>query len=591
MTTIAQKQEKLKKHEKQEAEEPRHCAHVLNVEYRTDRWARVQREWGAHFALRAVRVSMHACGGVGAMRAHRQAINALNENSGNNGNWICVMQDNVFPVAGFQTLWRRACVELRDNSRWQIALFPETTTTTTTTTSLSSAFVCYHERLVRGPHALLPALDAYIALAEHASSTHVADSGLTRAQTRVPQPTVAPFATLASFCTHQMHVRPDAFMVASESVTMRAASTSFSDSRLAFVLPSLSLPRRLPSLPLPLAPLFQTVPIATPPHVPTPMPFACPSAFSPRGSHASSIGVTRIPTAPTVPTVPPYTCALRLVGRLGNHMFQIAALLAHCIRYARSPVLIMSACESERTARYYATGQTLRRCAPFLITESQHTHEHNSAWTRSVQNAAEAVPFHYKPLHSDSTILHGYFQSARYFAAAKNDIFAFFAPSPSIVCAATRAHALLLTPDAIESTIVVHVRRGDYCTSKIHGILTPAFFKRGISDLRRALLLRGICEPRVLIFSDDPVFCEGAFPRSDTMCETICVREDCEAVALYVMSRFRHYVMSNSSFSWWAVMLGEPAQSVIAPRPWFGPTGPQDYDDVYEPSWTQAPAC
>lgn len=38
-------------------------------------------------------------------------------------------------------------------------------------------------------------------------------------------------------------------------------------------------------------------------------------------------------------------------------------------------------------------------------------------------------------------------------------------------------------------------------------------------------------------------------------------------------------------------MLSTPYQHVIAPDCWFGPEGPQDYQDIYEPDWILHPVA
>jgi hypothetical protein len=47
-----------------------------------------------------------------------------------------------------------------------------------------------------------------------------------------------------------------------------------------------------------------------------------------------------------------------------------------------------------------------------------------------------------------------------------------------------------------------------------------------------------------------------------------------------------HYIIANSSFSWWGswLSLKNPNKIVIAPKEWFGPDGPQDYYDIYTES-------
>jgi hypothetical protein len=113
-----------------------------------------------------------------------------------------------------------------------------------------------------------------------------------------------------------------------------------------------------------------------------------------------------------------------------------------------------------------------------------------------------------------------------------------------------------------------------------HGILTPIYYRNAITLLQEKIGPTAT----FYIFSDDIKYCQAEFP------EATCIDEPDECLTMHLMSQFRHYIISNSSFSWWATWLGEPAVHVIAPDRWFGPKGPQDYQDVYEDRWIRIKA-
>jgi len=132
-----------------------------------------------------------------------------------------------------------------------------------------------------------------------------------------------------------------------------------------------------------------------------------------------------------------------------------------------------------------------------------------------------------------------------------------------------------MTPESLElaarlsrqATIAVHVRRGDYVSEpkahKVHHVCTPQYYLAGVERLRRKW-------PKLplLVFSDDIDWCKTE----------LGLRGDVDFVdpgipdvdQFVLLSRCKHFVVSNSTFSWWAAYLGLHIDStIVAPRYWF----------------------
>lgn len=165
----------------------------------------------------------------------------------------------------------------------------------------------------------------------------------------------------------------------------------------------------------------------------------------------------------------------------------------------------------------------------------------------------------------DGVYLEGYWQSERYFSDVADTIRRELAPP------ASRAEVDRRLADRIEATeaVSVHVRRGDYLTSKIaRETLGPCgrdYYRRAVE-----LISQRLAAPHAFLFSDDPDWVrdnlELPWPR------TVVGADEPRAADrdLALMSRCRHHIIANSSFSWWGAWLGEADGSVVvAPRRWF----------------------
>lgn len=259
---------------------------------------------------------------------------------------------------------------------------------------------------------------------------------------------------------------------------------------------------------------------------------------------------------------------VHLMGGLGNQLFQIAAGVSYSMRTGRR-LVISSETEGGRPTYW---NSFLENCAKYIGPKA----------AKKIWNEPH---FHYREIPNGVDGLNGYFQSSRYFTDVAPTIRELFTPSMLIQDTVRDRYAHLLTEEFREHGVVVHVRRGDYILpNKIpfHFVTTPQYFERACSQMKERDPLA-----KFLVFSEDLAWCRTQPYFNDA----IFVNEPDECIALHLMSHYRNYIISNSSFSWWATWLNTPATTVFAPNRWFGRIGPQDWQDIYEPEWIRLPVA
>jgi len=240
-------------------------------------------------------------------------------------------------------------------------------------------------------------------------------------------------------------------------------------------------------------------------------------------------------------------------GRLGNQMFQYATLF------------------SVGFARAYKIGipedQTISKV--FKLPTTHYLENFNN----KIFYKEEGFAFDPKVfLIPDSTEIFGYFQSGNYFNHCDEVLRKEFEFLPHI-----DRHADEFLQKFIDEIIcAVHVRRGDYANlSHYHTNLGPEYYVPACS-----LVFQNAPNVRFLVFTDDPEWCRQSFKDERfTIVETNDVGLD-----LCIMSKCHAHVIANSSFSWWGAWLSK-SSAVIAPKNWFGPQGPKEWNSVYQQGW------
>jgi hypothetical protein len=269
-----------------------------------------------------------------------------------------------------------------------------------------------------------------------------------------------------------------------------------------------------------------------------------------------------------------------LRGGLANQMFQYALGLAMAEQSGCRLEVDTSAVDADRK-RDYALGMC--NPVPRLVSDTDRIMmrflRSTPLWTWRGTRWQAAIPggprivqergpaFDARVLAVEgSLILDGYWQTERYFSDHR----------PLIEQTFDWAHAAKgVASDSmiemIESprSVAVHVRRGDYVrettTNAFHGVCEPDYYTRA-----SAIILEHVTQPHFFIFSDDIDWAEANVPLPGERTVVRHARAVAPHVDMWLMSRCRHAIIANSSYSWWAAWLTErPGKCIVAPRAWF----------------------
>jgi hypothetical protein len=273
---------------------------------------------------------------------------------------------------------------------------------------------------------------------------------------------------------------------------------------------------------------------------------------------------------------------VKLVGGLGNQMFQYAAgrQLAHL---HNTPLLIDSSflekhphgAYTKRELELLVFNVHLQIASPDQI--KQFRIEKSGKVSRVLQRnlpilfsnvyAAESGLHFHKQFYNfpENTYLDGFWQSEMYFNDIKSILLKEFVPKDPM----NALNEQWLKRISSCESVSLHVRRGDYITPaamKHHGILSADYYNKALQTVKQKC--SGSIE--VFIFSDDLHWCkENLLPDEKTHFVDANQEKDFHW-DMILMSRCKHNIIANSSFSWWGAWLNQHTEKcVVAPEKWF----------------------
>ena len=176
------------------------------------------------------------------------------------------------------------------------------------------------------------------------------------------------------------------------------------------------------------------------------------------------------------------------------------------------------------------------------------------------------------PCRRENQFVNGPFECARYSEEIRPFLLKEFEPRYPVL----EKNLAMLGRIRCEQSVCVTVRRGNYLDYKALDVCDVGYFERAMQKMKEL-----VKDPVFFLFSDDIDWVkENIQVPGEAVYES---GDDPVWEKLRLMYSCRHFVISNSTFSWWAQFLGQADDKVvIAPDHWFNtPYQPP----LYEKNW------
>ncbi len=278
------------------------------------------------------------------------------------------------------------------------------------------------------------------------------------------------------------------------------------------------------------------------------------------------------------------------MGGLGNQMFQYAAARSLSIRKKKQLYLDHSFLEKQTTGLYTERKYELN-AFNIKAKRAQKAHLLPFLLIKKYTSIQPIIPYTYfkEPYfnystelikHQNNIYMDGYWQTEKYCIETEKQIrdeFQFVKPlaGKNKVCAEQITNC---------NSVAVHIRRGDYVANQLvnstHGTCSIEYYQNAIN-----LLKEKIENLNFFFFSDDPQWATQNFGTLENSYFINNNNADDSYYDLHLMSLCNHFIIANSSFSWWGAWLGKYANKiVIAPEKWLN-SSIHNTNDVIPSAW------
>jgi len=258
---------------------------------------------------------------------------------------------------------------------------------------------------------------------------------------------------------------------------------------------------------------------------------------------------------------PPFvTCYLQ--GQLGNQLFQIAAAYVYALDHKVDLIIPDLVHQTQWNVKYNAEKLFIHKIAHHELPVAP------VVWKEPSHN--------FSPIPSCANLqLFGWFQSEKYFQHRRKEILELFSPPPALLEKVVLKYPALLS-DAMTVAVQIRDYRAEQPRGEYHPTHGRAYYKQAMEQF-----------PENTLFFVSSNNLDFAMECTDGLSDHIVYVElDDDIEEFYALSLCKSFIISNSSFGWWAAWLSRfPQKKVFVPRPWFTPPFEDATRDRFSEGW------
>ncbi|MBN2754704.1 MAG: alpha-1,2-fucosyltransferase [Candidatus Goldbacteria bacterium] len=256
----------------------------------------------------------------------------------------------------------------------------------------------------------------------------------------------------------------------------------------------------------------------------------------------------------------------KMIGGLGNQMFQYAAGLALSVKNSTQLFIDNTGSLSDKTHSYSLS----------VFNIKAEVFKGNTALNAGTQELMENRKLSYYRLKKfnydnafemikDDTYIEGFFQSEKFFHGVEDRLRTDF----TLKEPAKDKNIEMMNKIRSCESVSLHIRRGDYFDNwknrLFHGVNLMPYYKKTVNSINKNLK-----NPVFFVFSDDQEWVKKNF-KGIVQYTPVEINDSSQGYEdLRLISTCSHNIVANSTFSWWGAWLNlNPHKLVFAPKRWF----------------------